>query len=167
MMFFKKCAIALCLLAGTGAAAAPQDKYFLEQGVELWKGLQTGMTRDEVNSLDLEKKFELVEDCRVQLGTRFRDSSLYSVTISSRWTAAYNRCGELVKRSLVAKYGDTFDVSVKNESSFSTRGIYVEEQWLTDKLIISLGHRPDDGRFFYVTYEPRLIQKEADLIDDL
>lgn len=80
MMFFKKYALALCLFVGTGAAAAPQDKYFLERGVELWNGLQTGMTRDEVDSLDLEKKFELVEDCRVELRTRFRDSSLYSVT---------------------------------------------------------------------------------------
>lgn len=168
MASVRKFTLLLSLLVATGAVAAPQDQYLLEQGVELWNGLRTGMTRDEVESLGLEKKFELVEDCRVELQTRFTDSSLYSITIRSRWTAAYNRCGELVKRSLVAKYGDSFDVSAKTESGlYATRGTYLEEQWLTDKLIISLGYGPDNGRFFYVMYEPRLVREDAELIDIL
>lgn len=73
-----------------------------------------------------------------------------------------------MKRSLDAKYGYISGISVKKETGlYSTRGTYFEERWLTDKLIISLGHGPNNGRFFYVTYEPRLIREEVDLIDNL
>ena len=164
MPFLKKVFGAFCLVGSTTAIAAPQDEYFLEQGIELWGEFKTGMTKDEVASINLEKNFELVEDCRVQFNPRFRDDRLFSVVLMSRWTAAYNRCAELVLRSLNAKYGASFDISPKTDQ-FSTRGDYIEERWVTNKVIITLGYRGE--RLFFITYEPRLIREEADLIEGL
>ena len=149
-------------------SAAPQDEVYIPLGVELWGGLKTGMSKDEVNALGNEKKFELVKDCRVSLNPRYKDKVLVGVTIASRWTMAYNRCAELVKRSLVAKYGESVSVESFPATSYSTFGPYVVEKWLTDDVVISLGWGGSGGdRLKFISYEPRMIVEEAELIDNL
>lgn len=170
MIHAKKAALAAALLfmGSSSALAAPQDKHFLRMGVDLWRGTKTGMTKEELGALGIEEKFELVEDCRVKFSPRFLGDILYSVSIISRWTVSYNKCGELVNRSLVAKYGESANIAdKKGEGILETRGIFIEEQWVTDSLVISLGHNPASGRFFYLNYEPRALVQKADLIEGL
>ena len=166
MRHIKKIGVAAFLFA-TVDAAASQDRYFLEQDVPLWGELITGMSKKEVKTLNLNEKFDLSEDCRVKLKNRFRSDRLYSVKISARWDRSYNQCGELVNRSLIANYGDSVDTAAKTDSYAPMRGTYLEKQWLTDKLIITLGYGPDSGRFYYVNYEPRLVREDAELLDNL
>lgn len=152
-----------CLAVAGNASAAPQDKYFVEQGVELYQGLKTGMSKNEVDGLKIQKDFELVKDCRVRIRPIFRNNRLFSVVIVSKWTMSYNSCAELVQRSLNAKYGKSVGLSAKND--LPSRGIYIEERWLTGNLVIILDYQAE--RLFSISYEPRLIVEEARLIDGL
>ena len=158
-MLVKGIFISLFLIGAQAAVAAPQDKYYLEQGVTLWGQLKTGMTKADVATLDLENNFELTRDCRVKLKLRYKDDGLFSVAIDSRWFAAYNRWAELIERSLVAKYGNWSGLEIKTDDKFGPIGNYFEQTWLTDKLIVSLGYRY--GRLLYITYQPRLIKKRS------
>jgi hypothetical protein len=144
--------------------AAPQDKYFVPQGVNLWGDLKTGMSKEEVEEKYPDKRFELVSDCRVKIAPWYKSDKLFSVSIRAQWTGSYNECGEIVQRSLTAKYGDLVDVNVAAGKD-ALGAVYDTYQWRTDTLVVELARK--DSEFVYVKYEPRLIVEEADLIETL
>ncbi|MCD1590109.1 hypothetical protein K7H13_04950 [Qipengyuania citrea] len=76
-----------------------------KSGIELFRGLYVGMTKDQAEQAFPEKYIDLNERCEVKVKKRFADNRLYRVQLTARWAMSRNDCWEAVTAGLMERYG--------------------------------------------------------------
>ena len=139
-------AVLTCLLASESVSA--------QAGVELWRGLRSGMTKEQAGIVVPENEVDLLPDCRANASLRFGAAGLRSVTLGPKWIISKNNCIDPVRATLNEKYGPPSLSSDRNSGNqFKPTEDYVVSKWQVQGLQITFKEQVG-GKKWNLTYEP-------------
>ncbi len=138
--------MAFVLLLALATAAPPV------QGIDLYDGLKSGMSKDEAKQALTSEEKLLTRNCQVRIKLNFRDGLLSSVVLRNKWKLEKADCLQPITRALMEKYGSPVAIEqVPALTNFDQPG--QKASWLDDHRLIELTAQGHDTILVYKSVE--------------